>query len=81
MGNLLSSYRVGNFTFRLNRELNTYSARGSEVLDDYGDKWPEPAVIDAAEKLTNMLAERGYEVDWSTSEKGWVDVWVKGKKD
>ena len=70
--------RVNGFTFKLagEEENKCYEARGREVTNEYGDKMPEPAILEAGAKLKKELKSEGHNAMCGFSEKGWVEVWV-----
>jgi hypothetical protein len=64
------------FTFRWNGD--SYEARGREIIDDYGDPQPEPALIEAAKNLKwHFIDDLGMNADWDFGEKGYVYVWAE----
>lgn len=65
---------VNGFTFRFKN--GAYECRGREITNDYGDKVPEPKLVEAAEKLAEMLTKQGKQAFVVFSEKGWIEVQI-----
>jgi len=75
--NLHDRYIIGGYTFRLNGDV--YECRGREVIDNYGDPWPEESLIEAGRELAEEFVHLGFDAAFSTfGEKGWVYVYPEG---
>ena len=54
-------------------------ARGSEIVDDYGDKRPDSKVMVAGKKVASYIRARGFNAETMGQEKGWVTVFITDK--
>lgn len=57
-----------------------YEIRGDEVIDDYGDKWPDRSTQNAGRNLAKKFEKDGFDAQMMTQEKGYVNVIVSEKK-
>ena len=77
--NLRNSYTIRGYRFVW--EGQVYECRGDIVYDDYGDKWPEDALIEAGRYLAEDFVDLGFRDAYSDfGEKGWVYVFPNGNR-
>ena len=69
-----TSITVDGFRFKYNSDIEAYECRGEIHYDDEHDEVPEPALYNAAHKLSIRLKATGHKVEVGYSEKGWVEV-------